>query len=134
MLLGLGLLTGFGMYTFVYARGYSYLMNDSEACANCHVMNTQYDGWVKSSHRNVAGCNDCHTAGGFFGKYGSKALNGWNHSWAMTAGSFEDPIRIHDWNREITEGACRRCHGEVFEAPHKDGGKCVHCHETVGHP
>jgi hypothetical protein len=25
-------------YTFVYAKGYSYLTNDPGACANCHIM------------------------------------------------------------------------------------------------
>ncbi len=55
-----GVALGLGLYTFVYAKGYSYLTNDPEACANCHVMNDQYAGWVKSSHRSVAVCNDCH--------------------------------------------------------------------------
>ena len=56
-----GLLVGLGLYTFVYARGASYLTNDPAACANCHVMSEQYDGWLKSSHHAVAVCNDCHT-------------------------------------------------------------------------
>lgn len=40
-----GLAAGLGAYTFVYARGYSYLTNDPSACGNCHVMREQYDGW-----------------------------------------------------------------------------------------
>jgi cytochrome c nitrite reductase small subunit len=39
-----GLLVGLGLYTFVYAKGASYLTNDPAACVNCHVMNEQYDG------------------------------------------------------------------------------------------
>jgi formate-dependent nitrite reductase cytochrome c552 subunit len=34
--------------------------NDPAACANCHVVKDQYDGWLKSSHRAVAVCSDCH--------------------------------------------------------------------------
>ena len=30
-----GLTIGIGGYTFVYAKGYSYLSNDPQACANC---------------------------------------------------------------------------------------------------
>ena len=56
----LGAALGLGSYTFVYARGWSYMTDDPRACANCHVMNEQYDGWIKSSHRSVAVCNDCH--------------------------------------------------------------------------
>lgn len=33
-----GLAVGVGGYTFVYARGASYLTNDPAACANCHVI------------------------------------------------------------------------------------------------
>jgi cytochrome c nitrite reductase small subunit len=36
--LSLGLAAGLGAFTFVYARGYSYLSNDPSACANCHIM------------------------------------------------------------------------------------------------
>lgn len=89
----IGLATGLAAYTFVYARGYSYLLDDPAACANCHVMNPQMDSWVKSSHHAVATCNDCHTPKGAVGKYATKALNGWNHSLAFTTGDFDEPIR-----------------------------------------
>jgi hypothetical protein len=49
----LGLAVGVGAYTFVYARGYSYMTDNAEACVNCHVMQEQFSGWVKSSHRAV---------------------------------------------------------------------------------
>jgi cytochrome c nitrite reductase small subunit len=62
--LGIGLLIGIGVFTFVYARGGSYLTDKPEACVNCHVMREQYAGWVKGSHRLVAVCNDCHTPDG----------------------------------------------------------------------
>jgi len=34
----IGVVIGVGGYTFIYAKGYSYLTNDPAACANCHVM------------------------------------------------------------------------------------------------
>jgi cytochrome c nitrite reductase small subunit len=33
----LALATGIGCYTFIYARGGSYLTDDLAACATCHV-------------------------------------------------------------------------------------------------
>ncbi|HET7707669.1 MAG TPA: NapC/NirT family cytochrome c, partial [Thermoanaerobaculia bacterium] len=68
-----GLAAGLGAYTFVYAKGYSYLTNDPAACANCHVMDSYYSGWLKGPHRAVAACNDCHTPHNFIGKYATKA-------------------------------------------------------------
>ena len=64
----LGAALGLGSYTFAYAKGWAYLTNDPRACANCHVMNEQYDGWIKSSHRAAAVCNDCHVPHAFIGK------------------------------------------------------------------
>jgi cytochrome c nitrite reductase small subunit len=49
--IAIGLAVGIGGYTFIYAKGYSYLTNDPAACANCHIMNEHYAGWLKSSRR-----------------------------------------------------------------------------------
>ena len=134
----LGLATGLGSYTFIYAKGYAYLTNDPNACANCHVMQEQFDGWVKSSHRNVATCNDCHTPSGFVAKYANKASNGFWHSFGFTTGWFHQPIQIKPHNREITENACRKCHTSIVEAiePHglpQNQLDCLQCHRNVGH-
>jgi cytochrome c nitrite reductase small subunit len=132
-----GLAIGLGGYTFVYAKGYSYLLNDPGACANCHIMRDQLDGWVKSSHRSVAGCNDCHTPHNFLGKYATKATNGFFHSLAFTTGRYPDAIEIKDRNRRVTEAACRRCHEDVvlaMDGPHQsEKVSCLRCHATVGH-
>lgn len=42
LVVAIGLALGVGAYTFVYARGASYLTNDPSACVNCHVMREQY--------------------------------------------------------------------------------------------
>lgn len=135
----LGLAAGVGGYTFVYAKGYSYLTNDPSACANCHIMQPQYDGWLVSPHRSVAVCNDCHTPPGLIPKYFTKALNGFNHSYAFTTGRFPEPILITERNRRVTEKACRKCHEaltQAIEGPHRPGQEmaCLRCHSDVGHP
>ena len=73
-------------------------------------------GWLKSSHRAVAVCNDCHTPPGFVGKYTTKARNGFWHSYYFTTGWFEDNIHITPRGREVTEEACRKCHQEIVDA------------------
>jgi cytochrome c nitrite reductase small subunit len=133
-----GGLAGLGGYTFAYARGYSYLLDDPGACANCHVMQEQFDGWTKGSHRAVATCNDCHTPHDLVGKYTTKIRNGFWHSFYFTTGTFPDPIRILPRDRAITEGTCRACHAEMVEAlaaPEHDPAhlSCIRCHASVGH-
>ena len=134
----LGSLVGVGGYTFVYAKGYSYLTNDPGACANCHVMNDHFAAWTRSSHQSVAVCNDCHTPPGLVPKYVTKATNGFWHSFYFTTGGYPDPIRITGRNRAVTERACRHCHEELtqsIDAAHGAGREisCLRCHETVGH-
>ena len=133
-----GLAFGVAAFTFVYARGASYLTNDPAACDNCHVMNPQFDGWAKSSHRAVAVCNDCHAPHDFVGKYLTKAVNGFFHSYAFTTGSFPEPIRITERNRRVTEGACRSCHAAMVAQIDGPGRgttplPCLGCHPGVGH-
>jgi cytochrome c nitrite reductase small subunit len=135
-----GALLGIGSYAFVYARGYSYLLNDPAACSNCHVMREQYDAWSKSSHHSAATCNDCHTPHNLPGKYGVKAMNGFFHSFYFTTNRYPDNIQITDFDRRVTENACRHCHDEIVQAidtrgfHSKTGGlECTRCHESVGH-
>lgn len=132
-----GTMAGVGGYTFHYAKGSAYLTNDPRACNNCHLMNDQYNGWTKSSHRSVATCNDCHTPPGLIPKYLVKASNGFWHSYAFTTGDFHEPLRIKPHNLEVTEKACRKCHSEVVHAMDTVSGRgpvsCVHCHRSVGH-
>ncbi len=133
-----GLAAGVGGYTFVYARGSSYLTNDPAACANCHLMQEQLDGWAKSPHRHVAVCNDCHAPHGLVGKYRVKATNGFRHSLAFTTGRFPDPPVITAGNRRVAEAACRHCHApmvEAVDASHTgdDSVSCIRCHSNVGH-
>jgi cytochrome c nitrite reductase small subunit len=135
-----GLAAGVGGYTFIYARGASYLTNDPKACANCHVMQDHFDAWVKSSHRSVATCNDCHTPHNFVGKYWTKADHGFWHSYAFTTGDFHEPIFMKARSREVTENACRHCHAEITHVIDTSRGannehlSCIRCHSELGHP
>ena len=136
----LGAAIGVGAYTFAYAKGWSYLTDNPEACANCHIMRGEFDAWLKSSHRSVATCNSCHTPANFIGKYKTKATNGFWHSFYFTTGLYEDNIQIRPHSKEITEQACRHCHEEIvgaIEATHPPTTdaqlECLRCHRTVGH-
>jgi cytochrome c nitrite reductase small subunit len=129
---------GLGLFTFVYARGASYLTDRPEACVNCHVMQPQHGGWMKGSHRAVAVCNDCHTPDGLVPKYASKAVNGFLHAFAFTTGAFPDAIRIKPHMLALTEQTCLKCHAEIVRAIHVSdtpAGRlsCVRCHREVGH-
>ena len=135
----IGAVMGLGSFTFIYAKGASYLGNDPASCANCHVMRDHLDAYMKSSHRSVATCNDCHTPPGLVPKYLTKAEHGFFHSLAFTTGNFHDPIEIKDRSRRVTENACRKCHQDIVQeidtrTTHGGSMSCIRCHASVGHP
>ena len=137
----IGVLLGAGVFTFDYAEGTSYLSTDPKACANCHIMNSQYDSWQKSSHHTVATCVDCHLPHDFLGKYLAKGENGWNHSKAFTLQDFKEPIRLTPKNSQILQNNCLHCHADLVHGlAQREGGSevgsapdCVRCHPDVGH-
>ncbi len=141
-----GIPAGVGGYTFFYAKGASYLTNDPRACANCHVMQDHYDAWVKSSHRAVATCNDCHSPKNVVAKYATKAENGFWHSLKFTTGDYKNPIQIRPHNKAIAEHSCLKCHQGIVDAiagphaapaadhPKNEEMSCTRCHGGVGHP
>jgi cytochrome c nitrite reductase small subunit len=135
----LGLAVGIGAFAFRYAQGLSYLQTDPKACANCHIMQAQYDSWQKSSHHTSAVCVDCHLPHSFVPKYLAKAENGWRHGKLFTTGGFVEPIVIQPAGKQILLDNCIQCHADLTAQMHDHGGgqtepsDCLHCHSTVGH-
>ncbi len=136
-----GVLLGVGAGTLYEARAFSYLSNDPKVCANCHIMQPQYDSWLRASHHAVAGCGDCHLPHDFVGKWFTKALNGYHHSRGFTFQDFHEPIIIKPRNARVLQANCLRCHGDLVHdllatrdaARPGDELHCVHCHASVGH-
>ncbi len=138
----LGVAAGVGGYTVSYAKGLSYFSHEPSACANCHIMQTQYDAWQKSSHHHSAVCIESHLPEQFFSKYYVKAENGWRHSKLFTTGGFVEPIEIKPAGRAVLQANCIRCHQSLTAdmradadalSPHSADLPCTHCHAYVGH-
>lgn len=134
-----GVFVGLGAYTFYYAKGASYLSDDPNACANCHIMRDQLASWQKSSHHKAATCNSCHTPHDVIGKYATKLENGYHHSRAFTFQDWHEPIRMRDVSAQIVLTNCTDCHKQfVSQLPahvsEPDASvNCITCHRDAGH-
>lgn len=133
-----GMFIGMSAFTFSYGEGLSYFSEDPKSCINCHIMDSHYDSWIKSSHHAVATCVDCHLPHDLIGKYIAKADNGFFHSWAFTFEDFHEPIRIKPRNRRIVQNNCVSCHQHMVHEllPSTIRGEaisCIECHANVGH-
>jgi cytochrome c nitrite reductase small subunit len=133
-----GVLAGVGVFTFVYGEGHSYLRDDPAACANCHIMQPQFESWQRSSHSAVATCNDCHLPSSFLRPWVAKLDNGLFHAWAFTFRNFHEPIQIRHRNLRVLQERCVECHRGAVHAllPATAAGEsiaCMSCHHSVGH-
>ena len=127
----------------------SYLSSDPKACINCHVMNTQYATWQHSAHKEYATCIDCHLpTDSFFEKYKAKTVDGWNHSVAFTANTYNHTMKISDYGAKRVQENCISCHSSLTSSITSNaakyhnfddtsgvesGRKCWDCHKSVPH-
>ncbi|HPJ37886.1 MAG TPA: cytochrome c nitrite reductase small subunit [Spirochaetota bacterium] len=134
-----GIAFGLGVYTFIYARGLSYLSSDPEACVNCHAMNQVFEGWVSGDHHHVAACNDCHLPHNAAWKWIIKSENGLYHSLVFTFMNVPMNIRARESSRNVVRENCRRCHAVMASnAITNINGRelsldCLKCHRRTGH-
>lgn len=139
MVVALGVMTaifvGVSLVTVVYAKGYSYLFDDPEACINCHIMRDNYNGWEASSHRDVT-CNGCHVPHELVPKYMAKALNGLHHSYTFTFKDVQVPAITPGDLRRLQDN-CVECHQNSVSMIRTEVDNeqlpCTRCHRGVGH-
>ncbi|PJX21745.1 cytochrome c nitrite reductase small subunit [Psychroflexus sp. S27] len=140
-----GALIGLGIYTLKLSNAVSYLSDDPQACVNCHVMTPQYITWNKSSHREVASCNDCHVPhDNVFNQYYFKAKDGLYHASIFTMRAEPEVIQAQPASIEVIQDNCIRCHIDQVTHPrlsafvknHKENRtsrNCWECHNEVPH-
>ena len=125
----------------------SYLSSDPKACINCHTMNTHYATWQHSSHRETATCIDCHLPrDSFINKMIAKSKDGFNHSLAMTLGSYGNNLRATNDAARRIQNNCISCHENIVsqmlensqlyqqvDSKVQMGRRCWDCHRDVPH-
>lgn len=76
-----------------------------EFCASCHLMETRYVSWKRSSHEGVTNCLTCHSEPGFVNEMKAH-IAATRYLWVMATGNRTGPI-IHG---EAPSSACLECH------------------------
>jgi cytochrome c nitrite reductase small subunit len=102
-------------------------------CANCHTMETAYNDWEKSTHKETT-CNACHSRPGATG-YLIRQLDFAGESLGQLKGTAAPT------EAKVSNAACLRCHQEIRQKTvktkellvrHQDflenGAKCGDCH------
>lgn len=109
-----------------------------ETCANCHVMDSQYENWYHAPHENFTECVDCHLPHeNKVVYYLEKGRQGAKDVYAFATGSIPIAIRASDRTREIIQNNCIRCHEDTVETVMMGAQpydrNCWDCHRNVSH-
>ena len=126
-----------GFFAFV-TDAPAYGGSNPETCANCHVMDSQYENWYHAPHEKVTECVDCHLPHeNKVVYYLEKGRQGAKDVYAFTTGNIPVAIRASEKTKNIIQTNCLRCHEATVESvmmgPQKFERYCWDCHRSVSH-
>src|SRR5512134_2155822 len=109
-----------------------------ETCANCHVMDSQYENWYHAPTEGVAKGVDCHLPHeNVVAYYLEKGRQGAKDVYAFTTGNIPVAIRASERTQAIIQTNCIRCHEDTVETvmmgAQSYDRNCWDCHRSVSH-
>lgn len=140
-----GSIVGLSLFLAKESEVVSYMGDKPETCVNCHVMTSEYNSWMHSSHREVANCNSCHVPhNNIVNKYYFKAKDGLYHATVFTLRNEPQVIQMKEASQEVVQQNCIRCHSKQVKDAKLDGWiadhaenrtdrQCWSCHREVPH-
>lgn len=141
----LGSIVGLGLFLAKESEVVSYMTDDPKACVNCHVMTSEYNSWMHSSHREVASCNGCHVPhDNIANTYFFKAKDGLYHASVFTMRNEPQVIFMKEASQEVVQQNCIRCHQQQItdtkltswveaHQGNRTDRQCWDCHREVPH-
>ena len=140
-----GCIVGLSLFIAQEAEVLSYMGDDPKTCVNCHVMTSEYNSWMHSSHREATTCNSCHVPhNNVVSKYYFKAKDGLYHASVFTLRDEPQVIEMKEASQEVVQENCIRCHmQQVTDVKlsswldahdgNRTSRKCWECHREVPH-
>ncbi len=141
----MGVIFGLFLVFFQVSGGTSYLSSEPEVCLNCHIMTTEYMGWLHGSHKTAAPCVDCHIPqDNFADKWLTKGKTGLRHMSVWIMQNEPHVIRATESSKSDIIENCLRCHSDIMNTMKlvetsmdnvKKGENklCWDCHREIGH-
>jgi hypothetical protein len=101
----------FALILLVPGASLYYESGGGVGCTRCHEMNSRYDLWRSSSHREI-GCDKCH--GGAFTPDLGFHFNNASRVYRHWKGELPEQIRIRNIDVMVLVERCKACHRQEF--------------------
>jgi cytochrome c nitrite reductase small subunit len=128
-----GVAAGLALVVAHISRAATYLLDEPEACINCHVMNNAFATWQHGSHREVAACTDCHLPHqNPVAKLAFKGRDGLRHSYVFTFRLEPQTLQLSRGALPVVQENCLRCHHDQMQMVRLAGvteRPCWDCHD-----
>lgn len=130
MILALGAV---GVYVNFGPPGLYAKSGTPEFCAQCHVMEAQYESWFHNGGHRRLKCIDCHLPNDNVARHITwKGYEGMWDAFVFYSGRVPETIRISAAGVAILQDNCRRCHEETVARINEDRN-CWQCHRRLSH-
>lgn len=124
---GGGAFLGFGP-PGLYARS-----STPEFCAQCHVMESEYENWFHNAGHRRLKCVDCHLPNDTMARHlVLKGMTGMWDSFVFYSGRVPETIRISRNGADLVKENCTRCHEQMVSLINEDRD-CWQCHRRLAH-
>lgn len=104
-----------------------------EFCAQCHVMESQYESWFHNAGHRAQKCIECHLPAGNMARHlAFKSMTGMWDAYVFYSGRVPEDIRISKTGAAIVKENCTRCHEQMMSRVSEDRN-CWECHRRLSH-
>jgi len=133
----LAIIAAGGLLVFLFLLvGPPKLLARSESpdfCAQCHVMESEYEAWIHTGAHRRKKCVECHLPNENMGiHYVWKSIDGLKDVAFFYSGRVPEGIKLTSHGAKVLQANCIRCHQSAVEFINHDR-KCWECHRRIAH-
>jgi cytochrome c nitrite reductase small subunit len=126
-------LAGVGAFVSFGPPGLYAKSGTPEFCAQCHVMEGEYENWFHNAGHRRQKCIECHLPNDNAARHlALKGMTGMWDSFVFYSGRVPETIQISKDGAAIVKENCIRCHEQMVSRINEDRD-CWQCHRRLSH-
>lgn len=127
---------GFALMLFVFfgpPKLFEYT-STPEFCGSCHVMDDQYEAWLKTGPHGGIKCVDCHLPNhNPVSHFVWKGIDGMKDVVYFYGRLYGDEIKAGSRAKRVINENCASCHYDMVSRIETEDSNCWSCHRRMDH-